>query len=141
MKRCNLLVTNDEGQVLTQRSWPHEANGKNANAERAVSLLWDYQTRAEMNEDESHRFASAKRMLRKRRFSRAKAILISPRPTCAESFNLLGLIHEALGEFNDARKCYGEASTIERDCTAAQMNARRLYELYTFGHSDIPLYL
>lgn len=148
MKSCKVIVTSDDGKVLTTRDLPHEVHAApntssrdKSNAKRALSLLCDYQTKADMSEDELRRFASAKRMVRKRNFARAKAVLSSPRPACAESLNLLGVIHESLKEFDAARKCYGDAGLADKDCTAAQMNARRIYELHTFGHSDIPLYL
>ena len=107
----------------------------------AVASLWDRETRSEIEEEELNRFASAKRLIRKRQFERAKAVLQFPHPVSAESLNVLGIIHELLKDFNSARSCYGQARSVDKNCMAAQMNGRRIYELHTFGKSAIPVYL
>ena len=117
------------------------AVASNAQFTAAVSELWDGQTRADMDAPELDRYVMARKLVRKQRFANAKVILSSPVPKHAESFNLLGVIHESLGDFNNARQCYGKAASLDGDCWAAQMNARRVFELHTFGRSRIPMYL
>ena len=53
----------------------------------------------------------------------------------AECWNLLGAIHEARREWKAAKRCYGRAIRSDRRYAPAQHNMRRIYELYTFGHS------
>jgi len=55
--------------------------------------------------------------------------------------NLLGVIHEARGEWKPALRCVGKALRRDRQYAPAQQNIRRLYELYTFGHSDVKMAL
>ncbi|HLX59779.1 MAG TPA: tetratricopeptide repeat protein [Planctomycetota bacterium] len=107
----------------------------------AVFELWDCQTREEMAPLELDRYVTARKLVRKQRFENAKVVLSSPAPKHAESLNLLGVIYEALGDFNNARQCYGKAASLNGECWAAQMNARRVYELHLFGRSRIPMYL
>ncbi len=107
----------------------------------AVSLLWDGQTRSKMDDAELDRYATAKRLIRKKRFERARKILATPEPSHPESLNLLGVAYEALGDHNSARQCYGRAFSADRDCWAASMNFRRIYELEVLGNSTIPMYL
>lgn len=53
----------------------------------------------------------------------------------AEYFNLLGILYEVQRKWRLARKCYGKAIRTNRNYEPAQANMRRVYELYTFGHS------
>lgn len=143
---CAFILIDKEGQITSERFSHSIVETQQTELSRrrlkdAVSQLWDYQTRAEMDGPELDRYAIAKRLVRKQRFASAKVVLSSPEPKHAESFNLLGLIHESFGNFDDARKCYGRASTLDKECWAPQMNARRIYELHTFGRSRIPMYL
>lgn len=108
---------------------------------KEISLLWGEQTRYEMDESELARLGLAKRLIRKRQFARAKAVLQFPCPTSSESLNVLGIIHEALKEFDSARECYGQARSKDKNCQAARLNGQRIYELHLFGRSAIPVYL
>ena len=59
----------------------------------------------------------------------------------AEYFNLLGVLYESQHKWRLARKCYGKAIAASRKYEPAQMNMRRMYELYAFGRSAIPVAL
>lgn len=53
----------------------------------------------------------------------------------AEYFNLLGIVYEAQRKWRLARKCYGKAMRADKRYEPAQLNMKRIYELYTFGRS------
>ena len=55
----------------------------------------------------------------------------------AAYFNLLGVIYEVRRQHRLARKFYGKAIAADKDYGPAQMNMRRIYELYTFGRSQV----
>jgi DNA-binding response OmpR family regulator len=59
----------------------------------------------------------------------------------AAYFNLLGVIYEARRQWRLAKKFYGKAIHTDRNYETAQQNMRRIYELYTFGHSRQPVAL
>jgi CheY-like chemotaxis protein len=59
----------------------------------------------------------------------------------AEYFNLLGVLYEAQHKWRLARKCYGKAIAASRKYEPAQLNMRRMYELYAFGRSALPVSL
>jgi DNA-binding response OmpR family regulator len=59
----------------------------------------------------------------------------------AAYFNLLGVIYEARRQWRLAKKFYGKAIRTDRNYETAQQNMRRIYELYTFGHSRQPVAL
>lgn len=59
----------------------------------------------------------------------------------AAYFNLLGVLYEVQRKWNLARKFYGKAMHADRHYKPAQENMRRIYELYTFGHSTQPVAL
>ena len=55
--------------------------------------------------------------------------------------NLVGVVCEAQGQWQMARRFYGVAISVAPRFAPAQQNMRRLYELYTFGRSQEPLAL
>jgi hypothetical protein len=58
--------------------------------------------------------------------------------TCDPAYlNLLGVINEARGAISIARRFYGVAICSDPSYQPAQMNMRRLYELDTFGHTNL----
>ena len=116
-------------------------NAQNADRRGAVSELWDCETRSEMEAPELRRFSVARKLFRAGVVECAREALGTPEPKYAESFNLLGVIHESLGNFDEARKCYGKARSLDKNYLAAQENGCRIYELFAFGHSAIPMYL
>jgi DNA-binding response OmpR family regulator len=59
----------------------------------------------------------------------------------AEYFNLLGVLYEAQRKWRLAQKCYGRAIAADKRYEPAQINMRRIYELNTFGRSDLPAML
>ena len=56
----------------------------------------------------------------------------------ARCLNLLGLAAEARGDWKRAKRMYGQAIRRDRSYLPAEMNMRRYYELFTFGHSNVP---
>jgi len=59
----------------------------------------------------------------------------------AACLNLQGVIHELREQWKPARKLYHRAIRADGDYAPARQNMRRMYELYTFGHSDEPIAL
>jgi tetratricopeptide (TPR) repeat protein len=49
--------------------------------------------------------------------------------------NLRGVLYEAQGDWRRAKRHFSKAVRRDRNCAAAWQNLRRLYELYTFGHT------
>jgi DNA-binding response OmpR family regulator len=64
-----------------------------------------------------------------------------PEQRTAEYFNLLGVVYEAQRQWRLARKCYGKAMRADKRYEPAQLNMKRLYELYTFGRSRVQVAL
>jgi len=62
-------------------------------------------------------------------------------PHDAEWLNLMGAVLESKHQWKAALRCYGQAMRADRNYLPAQHNMRRLYELYTFGHTDEHLLL
>ena len=81
----------------------------------------------------------ARKLLRVADFSNAEAMLVSAAEqkdkSTADYFNLLGVIYEAQQKWRLARKFYGKAMRADKHYKPAQLNMRRIYELYTFGRS------
>lgn len=59
----------------------------------------------------------------------------------AAYFNLLGVIYETRRQWRLAKKFYSKAMRTDRSYLPAEQNMRRIYELYTFGHSRQPVAL
>ena len=59
----------------------------------------------------------------------------------AEAHNLLGVLHEIRGDYDAARKSYGQARKLDRAYEPARQNQTRLFELINFGSSKRPLHL
>jgi Flp pilus assembly protein TadD len=55
----------------------------------------------------------------------------------AALLNLEGVLYELRRQWKQARRSYGKAIRADRHYAPAQQNMRRLYELYTFGWSDL----
>ena len=53
--------------------------------------------------------------------------------------NLLGVVCEARGQWEAARRFYGVAISLVPGYAPAQQNMRRIFELYTFGRSREPV--
>ena len=58
-----------------------------------------------------------------------------------EAHNLRGILHEISGDYDAARKSYGQAIRLDSRNEAAQQNMRRLFELFNFGGSQEALNL
>jgi K+-sensing histidine kinase KdpD len=59
----------------------------------------------------------------------------------AVSLNLLGIVWQARGRWNRARRFYGKAMRINGGYLPADQNMRRVYELDTFGATRLPIAL
>lgn len=59
----------------------------------------------------------------------------------AEAHNLLGVLHEIRGDYDAARKSYGQAMKLDRRYEPAHQNQTRLFELFNFGTSQRPFHL
>ena len=59
----------------------------------------------------------------------------------AEAHNLLGVLHEIRGDYDAARKSYGQAMKLDRAYEPARQNQTRLFELFNFGTSQRPFHL
>src|SRR5438045_2192222 len=53
--------------------------------------------------------------------------------------NLLGIVRQAQGRWNDARRLYRKAVRADRRFLPAEQNIRRFYELDTFGSTRLPI--
>ncbi len=58
-----------------------------------------------------------------------------------EVHNLRGILYEIAGDYDAAKRCYGEAIRLDSRHEGAQQNMRRLYELFNFGSSQEALHL
>ena len=80
--------------------------------------------------------------IHRRRFAEAISLLSTAgehAPHTCVSWNLLGIAHECQRNWKAARRFYGKAVAADRRFLPVQQNLRRLYELYTFGHSNEPI--
>src|SRR5256885_11647514 len=59
----------------------------------------------------------------------------------AVRLNLLGIVFQARGQWRRARRFYGKAMRADRSYLPAEQNMRRLYELDTFGATNLPIAL
>jgi DNA-binding response OmpR family regulator len=86
-----------------------------------------------------------RRALRSEDFSSAETLLMKAADRkeqhSAAYFNLLGILYEVQHKWRLAKKCYGKAMSADKTYQPAQENMRRIYELYTFGHSKQPVIL
>ena len=58
-----------------------------------------------------------------------------------EAFNLAGILAEIQEDYNQAKKCYGQAIRLDGNYEPAQQNMRRLFEVEHFGSSNEPVNL
>src|ERR1700730_1749944 len=87
---------------------------------------------------------AAKRCLNLRSFAMARIHLtkaLELNNKSVESFNLAGVLAEALDDIDKAKKYYGQAIKIDKNYEPAQQNMRRLFELQHFGSTSEPLNL
>jgi len=59
----------------------------------------------------------------------------------AECLNLIGVVRQARHDWAGARRYYGKAIRADRHYAPAEQNIRRLYELETFGSTNLPIAL
>ncbi len=58
-----------------------------------------------------------------------------------EGHNLRGILFEIAGDYDAAKKSYGQAIRLDSRHEGAQQNMRRIYELFNFGTSQEALHL
>lgn len=78
------------------------------------------------------------------RWDEAEKTLTSERERAlrdAGFLNLLGIVCQARRQWKQARRFYGRAMKADRSYAPAEQNMRRLYELHTFGRTDLPIAL
>jgi two-component system response regulator (stage 0 sporulation protein F) len=71
-------------------------------------------------------------------FANAESLLTKAadrKPETAAYFNLLGILYEVQHKWRLAKKCYGRSMRADHNYEPAQANMRRIFELFTFGHS------
>lgn len=73
----------------------------------------------------------------------AGALASNPAATIgdAASLNLIGVVCQARGQWRRARRFYGKAMRADRSYAPAEQNMRRIYELFTFGTTNLPIAL
>ena len=92
----------------------------------------------------SAHLVAAKRCLNLRAFALARIHLVKAlelNAKSAEAFNLAGVLAEILGDYEKAKKCYGQAIKLDKNYEPAQQNMRRLFEVDNFGSSNEPVNL
>jgi tetratricopeptide (TPR) repeat protein len=78
------------------------------------------------------------------RWDDAETMLAADRPIAmndAAFLNLLGIVHQAKGQWKEARRYYGKAMKADPHYAPAEQNLRRVYELHTFGRTDLEISL
>lgn len=86
----------------------------------------------------------AKRLINLQQFDAAAAkvtLALQMDANAPEAHNLRGILFEIGGDYDSARKAYGQAIRLDSGHEAAQQNMRRLYELFNFGSSQEALHL
>ena len=58
-----------------------------------------------------------------------------------EVHNLRGILYEIAGDYNAAKRAYGQAIRLDSGHDGAQQNMRRLFELFNFGASQEAFHL
>ena len=84
--------------------------------------------------------ARVRRLMRTAEYTDAETLLMKAADLAvrdAAYFNLLGVLYEVRRQHRLARKFYGKAIAADKDYAPAQLNMRRIYELYTFGSSSV----
>jgi DNA-binding response OmpR family regulator len=95
-------------------------------------------------DDFDSQIVTAQRLLNLRDFSRAQKHLIRAlelNDKSAEAFNLTGVLFEMKGDYDRAKKYYGQAIKLDKRYEPAQQNMRRIFELFSFGSSKEPVAL
>jgi len=84
----------------------------------------------------------AKRAINLRDFGLARRHLVEAleiNPNSPQAFNLYGVTLEMRGDYEEAKRYYGQAIKIDRNFEPAQQNMRRIFELFNFGSSNEPI--
>jgi DNA-binding response OmpR family regulator len=87
---------------------------------------------------------AAKRSINLGSFAKARLHLrmaLALNEKSSEAFNLAGVLAEINEDYNQAKKCYGQAIRLDRNYEPAQQNMRRLFEVEHFGSSNEPVNL
>jgi len=73
----------------------------------------------------------------------ARALTSAPTMTArsAECLNLIGVVRQARHDWAGARQYYAKSIRADRQYAPAEQNIRRLYELETFGSTNLPIAL
>jgi CheY-like chemotaxis protein len=82
--------------------------------------------------------AAVQAALREGNFQNAVSLLMKAGSITADDatfLNLVGVLHEAMGRRDVAKRYYGKAIRADRYFAPAQQNMRRLYELATLGRT------
>ena len=111
---------------------------------KEVLLRHHAEEKTEIPRDFNYYLRCAKRAINLRDFSTAKEHLTNAlrlNPNSPIAVNLAGVLFEMKGDYDQAKRCYGEAIRLNRHFDPAQQNMRRIYELFTFGSSTEPFNL
>lgn len=85
-----------------------------------------------------------KRLINLQRFDAAAeriVVTLQQNDRSAEVHNLRGILCEIAGDYDAAKKSYGQAIRLDSRHEGAQQNMRRLYELFNFGSSQETIHL
>jgi hypothetical protein len=82
--------------------------------------------------------SKARRAMRREDWEEAEDLLMSAGPIAGADpafYNLVGVLWEVRGDKEAARRFYGKAIRADSNYGPSQQNMRRLFELWTFGHT------
>jgi FixJ family two-component response regulator len=106
-------------------------------------VLLRHQPETEAAKDEPPNFnlsiRRAKRAINLQDFPTARKHLadaLESIPNSPVAFNLAGVMHEIQKDYDQAKRCYGQAIRLDKDFEPAQQNMRRIFELFNFGSSE-----
>lgn len=83
----------------------------------------------------------AKRAVNLRDFAAAKRNIVRAlelNPNSPPALNLAGVMFEMCGDYDKAKRHYGQAIKFDKNFEPAQQNMRRIFELFNFGSSKEP---
>jgi DNA-binding response OmpR family regulator len=87
---------------------------------------------------------AAKKAVNLQKFAEAESALagaLKLNDRSPDAHNLAGVLHEIHGDYDAAKRSYGQAIRLDRHYQPAQQNMRRIYELFHFGSSEEPILL